>query len=58
MITAPQQGGARACDACGHPARPGDPLINVRAGHDTATIHRSHTVDRDSGFYRAEEVTR
>jgi hypothetical protein len=38
----------RHCHACLRPAHQGDPLI--RAGG--YRIHRSHTADRASGFYR------
>ena len=38
----------RACQACGHPSRPGDRL--VRSGG--YRIHRSHTTERWGGFYR------
>jgi len=42
------------CGACGHPARPGDPLVTVASAN--VPIHYSHVTDPESGFH-GEQVT-
>jgi len=42
------------CGACGHPARPGDPLVAVTSAR--VPIHYSHVTDPESGFC-GEQVT-
>lgn len=43
--------GAQVCEACGHLESEGDPLVITT--EDGARIHRSHTIDPESGFYGA-----
>ncbi|OHV42167.1 hypothetical protein BBK14_11130 [Parafrankia soli] len=46
------------CGACGHPYTPADPAVSVcwdgYAGmRGTHRVHRSHTTDPASGYYKA-----
>lgn len=47
------------CQACGRPARDGDPIVTVNNNHGpdwpaTSRVHESHTTNPKSGFYGAE----
>jgi hypothetical protein len=42
------------CQACGHPGTKADPIVTVKEPQPwgKCRIHRSHTTDRRSGFFR------
>ncbi|WP_097922966.1 hypothetical protein [Streptomyces sp. wa1063] len=42
--------GRERCKACGHPARPSDPIVTT-TDEDSYRIHRSHIEDERSGFH-------
>lgn len=44
--------GRERCKACGHPARPSDPIVTT-VDDDGYRIHRSHTEDPRDGFHGA-----
>lgn len=51
-LNAPEAAPGTICPACGHPARPGDPVLADKAG----PIHRSHAMESQALYADAMAI--